>query len=90
MPVSARTRIVERDWNCAVVICGVPVAPDDLVLADGSGVAFIPQQHAEAVVALAESIAQREAAMVDAIRAGAPVASVMGRNYETMTQSSDI
>lgn len=89
VPVSARTRIVERDWNCPVVIGGVAVAPGDLVLADGSGVVFVPQQRAREVVALAEDIARREAAMTEAIRSGAPMTTVMGRSYETMTQPGD-
>ena len=38
VPVTARGRIVERDWNVPVTMSGVLVSPGDLVLADGSGV----------------------------------------------------
>jgi regulator of RNase E activity RraA len=54
------------------------------VLADGSGVVFIPAAKGEEVIAAAEMIAARESLMKEAVLKGDPVTEVMGRDYETM------
>lgn len=77
VPVSARGRIVQLDMAVPVEFAGVTVAPGDLVLADRSGVVFVPRDRAEDVLTLAERIVAREAAMADAVRAGRPVGEVM-------------
>jgi len=88
--VTARGRVVERSWGEPVTIRGLLVQTGDLVKADASGVAFIPRDSAEQVVATAEEIAAREAAMGAALRAGVPVSKVMGADYEIMlTKISD-
>jgi regulator of RNase E activity RraA len=56
----------------------------DYVIADGSGVVFIRPEDIERVLETAESIAAREAAMAQALRAGRPITEVMGANYEHM------
>lgn len=88
VPLTARGRVQEIDWNCPVEISGVAVAPDDLVIADASGVVFVPQASAESVLDLAEEIVARERAMADDIKKGAPISQVMGAKYETMTQKA--
>jgi regulator of RNase E activity RraA len=83
-PLTARGRIVEQSFNEPVQIGRVRVSPGDLVLADGSGVAFVSAERAEEVIAAAERIAGREAKMkADVLRGDSPV-EVMGRDYETM------
>ena len=82
--VTARGRVVERSWGEPVAICGLSVQTDDLVMADASGVAFIPFKVAEQVVRAAEEIASREAAMGAALRRGISVSEVMGGDYEAM------
>jgi len=84
VPRTARGRLVETGWNQPVGIAGVPVAPGDLVVADASGVVFIPADRAAEVVAVAGQIAAREAAMARRVRAGEPVSQVMSADYETM------
>jgi regulator of RNase E activity RraA len=84
VPKTARGRVVEEDWNVPLDIGGVGVQPGDLVIADGSGVAFIPRTRVEDVLEAAEEIAARERAMAAAIEAGAPVGRVMGGDYEAM------
>ncbi|HEY2484411.1 MAG TPA: hypothetical protein VGI36_04645 [Candidatus Binataceae bacterium] len=84
VPVTARGRIVEKSWNEPITVDGVTVAPGDLVVADGSGVVFVAAGQAEAVVGVAETIARREAAMAEAVRAGQPLAEVMNRSYEQL------
>lgn len=87
-PRTARGRVVERAWNEEVVLAGVAVAPGDFVIADGSGVVVIPEGRAADLIRSAEEIAGREAAMVDAVRAGAAVSQVMGGQYEAMLGQS--
>jgi regulator of RNase E activity RraA len=81
---TARGRVVELATNGPVEIGAVMVNPGDYVLADGSAVVFIKPEHIEQVLAAAESIAEREAAMAQALRAGRPITEVMGADYEHM------
>lgn len=83
-PRTARGRVREESVQEPVAIDGVTVHPGDLVIADGSGVAFVPQARAEAVIDAAEKIAGREAAMAKDLLAGRPVTEVMGADYEHM------
>lgn len=77
VPVTARGRIAERGSNVPVLFDGVLVHAGDLVLADGSGVVFVPAGHAVEVIATAERLTARQDAMVAAIRAGESVVDVM-------------
>ncbi len=81
-PVTARGRIREVAWNVPVTVAGCAVATDDLVLADRSGVVFIPANRADEVLTVASGLAAREAELARAIRRGDPVSAVMGRAYE--------
>ncbi|HEY1242531.1 MAG TPA: hypothetical protein VGF16_18345 [Bryobacteraceae bacterium] len=81
---TARGRIVEVATNEPITVGDVTASPGDYVVADGSGVAFIPQSEAARVLEAAETIVAREEAMAAAIRAGTPISQVMGANYEQM------
>ncbi len=84
VPRTARGRIIEETFNEPITVGEVAVSPNDLVLADGSGVVFLAADQAEEILQSAEMIAAREAKMKDAVMAGDPVSEVMGRDYETM------
>lgn len=84
VPVTARGRIAEHSHGDPVTIGGVGVAMGDLVVADGSGVAFIPASQASAVLDVAEAIFAREQLMAAAINRDEPLADVLGTNYEQM------
>jgi 4-hydroxy-4-methyl-2-oxoglutarate aldolase len=84
---TARGRVVELATNGLVEIGNVGVNPGDYVIADGSGVAFIKPEDIARVLEAAESIAAREAAMAQALRAGHPITEVMGANYEHMLKA---
>ena len=81
---TARDRIVEAATDGPVTIGDVTVRPGDYAIADASGVAFIAAADAERVIAAAETIARREAAMADALREGKRITEVMGADYEHM------
>jgi 4-hydroxy-4-methyl-2-oxoglutarate aldolase len=86
-PVTARGRIVELANNVPVMIGDVEVRPGDYAIADASGVAFISAANIETVLATAEEISRREAAMIRALRKGRPITEVMGATYENMLKS---
>ena len=85
-PMTARGRILEQSCNEEIQFRGVQVHPGDLVIADGSGVVFIPQAKELEVVAEAETIAHRENLMAAEIRKGRAVSEVMGLSYESMLE----
>lgn len=87
VPTTARGRIVEQSFNEKIMIGNIEVQPGDLVLADRSGIVFVPISRAEEVITAAERIVEKEALMAKAIREGKPVSEVMGKNYETMLES---
>ncbi|MBQ3664188.1 MAG: RraA family protein [Clostridia bacterium] len=67
---TARGRIMEEATNVMVQFGGVQVRPGDAVLADRSGVVVIPWERIEDVVAKAETLFQKEEAMMADLRAG--------------------
>lgn len=83
-PITARGRIGELGWNEPITFAGVSVSPGDLVLADGSGVVFVPAEYAEDVIAKAEAMFAKEARMAADLEAGLPVTEVMGKTYEEL------
>lgn len=84
VPVTARGRVAEHDFNCPVTIAGNAVYPGDWLVADGSGVIFIPASRLEEVVSVAKSILARETLMARDIDNDVPIGEVMGANYEDM------
>ncbi|HEU4617255.1 MAG TPA: RraA family protein [Gammaproteobacteria bacterium] len=83
-PRTARGRVYEQDFDCRIEIAGLSVEPGDLVVADSTGVAFIPSASAAEIVRRAERVAARERLMVEALRRGERVTEVVGRDYEEM------
>lgn len=75
--ISARNRLVQVDAGCAVSMAGVTVKEGDYVMADDCGTVFVAAEVIDKVLELAERIDRRQAAMVDAIRAGCSVERVM-------------
>ena len=81
---TARGRVVELGTNLPVTIEGVAVEAGDYVIADASGIAFVPAAKAKAVLSAAEQIVAKEAAMAKRLLAGVPVGAVMGGDYENL------
>jgi 4-hydroxy-4-methyl-2-oxoglutarate aldolase len=84
--LTARGRIVEQATNVPITIGQVAVSPGDYVVADKSAVIFIAAANIDRVLDAAERIVAREDEMAKLIRAGQPIGSVMGGNYEHMLQ----
>jgi regulator of RNase E activity RraA len=86
VPLTARGRIMETAWNVPVAFGELTVSPGDLVIADSSGVVFVPSARALEVIQAAEEIVERERAMAEAARARRPMSEVMGANYEQLLE----
>jgi len=79
---TARGRIHEADTGGPITVGHVPVNSGDYVVADSSGVAFLPALHIEQILLTAERIASKEGMMIKAVLSGQRVSEVMGTSYE--------
>ncbi|HEX2228070.1 MAG TPA: RraA family protein [Candidatus Binatia bacterium] len=75
-PITGKWRIETVEINGEIVVGGVRVAPGDIVLADDTGVCFIPRSRAAEVLALARQKSVAEDAKCAAIDRGVPVADL--------------
>ena len=76
-PVTGKWRIEAAEINGPIVIGGVQVHPGDLVVADDTGVCFIPRDKIMDVLEAAEKKARSEAKRVRAIDSGLAVPDVL-------------
>ena len=76
-PRTARGRLRQKSTGEAVSIAGITVQQGDLVVADDSGVVFIPRRSTSAVLDEAEQIVARESAIATDIRADIPINRAM-------------
>lgn len=87
IPMTARNRVMQESFNQEIQFAGVQVHPGDLLIADGSGIVFIPRAKEEEVVKEAELVAATEARMAEGIRQGLSVLEVLEKlGYESMLQ----
>jgi regulator of RNase E activity RraA len=84
VPFTARRRLVEDTVGEPIEIDNVTVETGDLVIADGTGVAFVGASRIDEVAEVAEAIATREAQMAKDLASGVSPTQVLGGNYETM------
>ncbi|MGH7811155.1 MAG: RraA family protein [Candidatus Binatia bacterium] len=75
-PVTGKWRIETVEINGDIVVGGIRVAPGDIVLADDTGVCFIPIARAAEVLALARQKSLAEEKKCQAIDAGVAVADL--------------
>ena len=88
VPITARGRICQEDFNVMVRMGDVQVSPGDIVVADVNGVVFIPASRLAEVVAAAESLMEKEEQMKADLLAGMDILEVDRKyNYENMLKS---
>jgi 4-hydroxy-4-methyl-2-oxoglutarate aldolase len=75
-PITGKWRIETIEINGEIEVAGIRVAPGDIVLADDTGVCFIPRTRAAEVLELARQKSAAEQAKCKAIEAGVPVADL--------------
>ena len=80
-PVTGKWRLETVEINGSVQIGEVRVEPGDLVVADDSGVCFIPHARILDVLEVAEKKAKAEDIRCTAIVGGAPVAEISPSTY---------
>ncbi len=68
--VTGKDRVTLEAVNEKVVICGVRVAPGDLIMGDQTGVLVIPRERAEEILRLALKIEEAENGIIEAIKGG--------------------
>lgn len=82
---TGRGRLIEESTNEMIQFHGVQVRPGDIVVADLSGVVFIPVEILDEVIEKAEQLLQKEQAMMDDLRAGMSMLDVDAKySYERM------
>jgi 4-hydroxy-4-methyl-2-oxoglutarate aldolase len=83
--VTARGRVMQESFNEEIECAGVQVHPGDLVIADMSGVVFIPRAKEQDVLTEAEALAASEQRIAETIRTGRSVVEAMETlGYEAM------
>ena len=75
-PVTGKWRIETIEINGEIEVAGIRVTSGDIVLADDTGVCFIPRARAAEVLELAKQRSAAEDAKCKAIDAGVPVADL--------------
>jgi 4-hydroxy-4-methyl-2-oxoglutarate aldolase len=76
-PLTGKWRLKTVAVNKQVDICGIAVNPGDLVLADETGVCFVPRARAAEVLARVQQIAKNEVIRTAKINAGVPVSELL-------------
>jgi 4-hydroxy-4-methyl-2-oxoglutarate aldolase len=78
-PITGKWRVETVAINKPIAICGITVNPGDLVLADETGVCFIPRERAAEVLARAQRNVAAEKLREEKIAAGVPVTELVGK-----------
>jgi 4-hydroxy-4-methyl-2-oxoglutarate aldolase len=85
VPITARGRIMEESFNEMIRVGDVQVSPGDIVMADINGVIIIPIGKLDEVLTAAETILEKELAMVEELRKGTSMLEVDQKfAYEAM------
>jgi regulator of RNase E activity RraA len=85
VPITARGRIIQEDFNCPIRLGDVQVRPGDILVGDVNGVVVIPEEKVEEVLSAAEMILEKEEQMKADILAGMDILEVDSKyNYEQM------
>ena len=83
VPISGKTRIKIESINIPIEIRDVKITLGDLVVADGTGIAIIPQGECRRVLQEAEHLEELERVLVSRVKRGASL-SELSRKYKHM------
>jgi len=85
VPITARGRIMQEDFNCPIRLGDVQVRPGDILVGDVNGVVVVPEEKVDEVLSAAETILEKEEQMKADILAGMDILEVDSKyNYEQM------
>lgn len=80
-PVTGKWRAVTEEINGRVTINGCQVDPGDLVVADETGLCFVPAAIVEEVLAECEAIQNKEDGWIDGLRNGMTIPQLVSKIY---------
>jgi 4-hydroxy-4-methyl-2-oxoglutarate aldolase len=80
-PITGKWRIQTIAINGPIHIAGFQVRPGDLVVADETGICFVPRDSVEAVLKRVREITAGEAVRYADVAAGVPVPDLANRTY---------
>ncbi|KAA0086445.1 RraA family protein [Mycolicibacterium sp. P9-64] len=83
-PATGKWRGSSVEINSTISVAGVTVASGDIVVADETGVCFVPIELVDPVIARCEAIDKKESEMFADIAAGLPMTDVIERLYGTL------
>ena len=87
VPITARGRIIQEDFNCPIRLGDVQVRPGDILVGDVNGVIVIPPENMDEVLSEAEKIMEKEESMKKDILAGVDILEVDRKyGYEKMLE----
>ena len=85
VPITARGRIMQEDFDCMIRLGDVQVRPDDVLVGDINGVVVIPPERIDEVLTEAEKLMEKEESMKKDILSGLDILEVDKKyNYEQM------
>jgi regulator of RNase E activity RraA len=85
VPITARGRIMQEDFNCVIRLGDVQVRPGDILVGDINGIVVIPPEKIEEVISAAEEIFTKEELMKADILKGMDILEVDSKyDYEQM------
>ncbi len=85
VPITARGRITQEDFNCLIRLGDVQVRPGDILVGDINGIVVIPPEKIEEVISAAEEIFKKEEGMKADILKGLDILEVDSKyDYEQM------
>ena len=85
VPITARGRIMQEDFNCMIRLGDVQVRPGDVLVGDANGVVCLPPEKLEEILIEAENIMEKEDRMKIEILSGGDILELDKKyNYEKM------
>jgi len=81
VPISGKRRIKVESINIPIRIHDVKITPGDLVVADGTGIAIIPQEESRRVLKEAKHLEELERVFVSRVKRGVSL-SELSRKYK--------
>ena len=79
-PIDYRARMAIVGIDVPVMVCGVRIAPGDLVMADDDGVVVVPVEREAEVLRLARERTSRESTVLDELLSGQSLRAVWDRH----------
>lgn len=80
-PITGKWRVVTEKINVKVTIAGIAVQPGDLVIADETGVCFVPQDLIEDVLERCEAADKKEEKWIEGLDKGMSVPDLVKKIY---------